>query len=104
MHQGLVGPVKEHTQSFVDNLKDLGAKKIVFLHNDDFAMFKILDDFGIEIPFRPVHIFEYLLAYLKKNQRNITKLDKKIAYQRPCTARYAPDAKPFSLLTFAGLP
>jgi len=93
-HTGQVSLIREHAQAFVDNLAALEAKEIVFLHYDDYAMFKMVKDFGIKVPFRPVHYFEYLLGYLKEHPGSITKLDRKVAYQRPCAARYAPDVDP----------
>jgi Fe-S oxidoreductase len=36
-----------------------------------------------------------MLSYLKEHTGSITKLNKKIAYQRPCISRYTPQKEPY---------
>jgi Fe-S oxidoreductase len=45
-------------------------------------------EYGIELPFKPIHIIEYLRDYVKEHEDQIRKLDMKIAYQQPCASRY----------------
>ena len=45
----------------------------------------------MEVPFKPVHIFEYIYNYLKDHESDITKLNLKAAYQRNCSNRYIPE-------------
>jgi len=52
-------------------------------------------DYGIEVPFKYMHIFEYLRNYLRDHQGSITRLGKKIAYQQPCASRYTPEKNVF---------
>jgi heterodisulfide reductase subunit B len=52
-------------------------------------------DYGIEVPFKYMHIFEYLRNYLRDHQSSITKLGKRIAYQQPCASRYTPEKNVF---------
>jgi len=76
----------------VDNLAKSGAKEIVFVHDDCYAALKgIAPECGINVPFRPVHVFEYLRDYLKENKSKVRKLNMKVAYQRPCASRYTPE-------------
>ncbi len=51
-------------------------------------------EYGITVPFRPVHIIEYMLGYLQEHESSIVKLNRKIAYQRPCISRYTPEKEP----------
>jgi Fe-S oxidoreductase len=91
-HMGNESIMRERLQSMVDNLAKSGAKEIVFVHDDCYALIKgIAPEYGINIPFRPVHVFEYLRDYLKENKVKITKLNMKVAYQRPCASRYSPE-------------
>jgi len=46
---------------------------------------------NLEVPFKPVHIFEYVYNYLKDNESKIKKLNLKAAYQRNCSNRYIPE-------------
>ncbi|UCF56101.1 MAG: (Fe-S)-binding protein [Deltaproteobacteria bacterium] len=90
-HLGWSTPIRENAQAFVDNLAELGAKEILFIHADDYAMLtEVVKGYGIEVPFRPINIIEYLRDYLKENQSSITRLNKRIAYQRNCADRCAP--------------
>ena len=91
-HIGRQTPIKENAQAFIENLAEVGVKEIIFVHDDCYAMLvKKIRDYNIELPFRPVHIFSYLLDFLKSNQNFVTKINKKIAYQRPCASRYTPE-------------
>lgn len=90
-HLGMATPIRENAQAFVDNLAELGAKEVVFIHADDHAMLtEVVKGYGIDVPFRAISIIEYLRGYLLENKDSITKLNKKIAYQRPCADRCAP--------------
>jgi Fe-S oxidoreductase len=90
-HMGNESIMRERVQKQVDNLAASGAKEIIFVHEDCYAMFgDIAKEYGIEVPFRPVHLFEYLRDYLKEHQDSIKKLNMKVAYQRPCASRHTP--------------
>ncbi len=92
LHVGMEDMVKDNAQRFVDNLAKLGKKEMVILHEDCYAMLASkAQEYGIEVPFKVIHIFEYMLNYLKEHESSLTKLDKKIAYQRPCASRYTPE-------------
>lgn len=95
LHAGLESPVRENGQKFVDNLARLGREEIVLMHDDCYTMLTSkVREYGIKVPFEPVHIVEYMLNYLKAHQSSITKLNREIAYQRPCASRYTPEKEP----------
>jgi Fe-S oxidoreductase len=84
----------------------LGAEEIVFMHDDCYAlMANFAPRYGIELPFRPIHIFEYLLNYLKAHKTDIRALNKRVAYQRPCSSRFTPWKEPMldEILRFMGV-
>jgi Fe-S oxidoreductase len=84
--------MRDRLQGMVDNLAKSGAKEIVFVHDDCYAVLKgIAPEYGIKLPFRPVSIFEHLRDYLKEHRSDIKKLNMKVAYQRPCASRYTPE-------------
>jgi Fe-S oxidoreductase len=90
VHTGQESPIQKGAQRFIDNLNSL-HKDIVFLHDDCYAMVHAkIKDYGISVPFKYMHIFEYLRNYLRDHQSSITRLDMKIAYQQPCASRYTP--------------
>jgi len=82
--------------TFIDNLskeaKELGVNEIIFTHD---ACYDVATTFAlqerIQVPFKPVHILEYIRNWLRENEDKIkNKLNIKIAYQGGCTTRTAP--------------
>ena len=91
VHLGCETPVRERAQGVVDNLAATGAGEIVFYHDDCYALTAAMAcEYGVEVPFRPVHIIEYLLEHVKERQGEVTPLGMKAAYQQPCASRYTP--------------
>jgi Fe-S oxidoreductase len=78
-------------RQFIDNLAELNAKEVVFIHDECYAMIIQMEKkFGVKAPFKAVNIVEHMVRYLKKNKRQITRLNKKIAFQRSCSSRSNP--------------
>lgn len=95
VHQGKETPIGQGARKFIDRLASLG-KNMVFLHDDCYAMVHAkVRDYGIEVPFRYMHIFEYLRDYLRDNASDIRKLGIRVAYQRPCASRFTPEKDAF---------
>ncbi len=94
VHIGMDSPLAEHARGFIDTLAAIGAKEIIFIHADCHAMISKMPEYGIEVPFRAIHIVEYMRDYLKAHSDMITPLNRKIAYQRPCASRYSVEIEP----------
>jgi Fe-S oxidoreductase len=85
----------EGLRLLVKKYASLNVDEIIFLHDNCYSlMAEIAPTLGIELSFRPVHIFEYLLDYMKRNKYHIRPLNLKIAYQRPCASRFTPWKEP----------
>jgi Fe-S oxidoreductase len=83
--------VREGAQRVVDNIAAVGADEVVLYHDDCYALLAaMVKDYGIEVPFRPVHIIEYLLEHVKENKDKVKPLGLRAAYQQPCASRYTP--------------
>ena len=94
-HSGTESLIGKYAERFSNNLASLG-KVIVFLHDDCYAMAHAkAKDYGITVPFKYMHIFEYLRNYLSDHRSSITPLGKKVAYQQPCASRYTPEKNAF---------
>ncbi|MEN6464913.1 MAG: (Fe-S)-binding protein [Syntrophaceae bacterium] len=88
VHLGKPSLLKAQAKKYVEKLAALKAEEIVCFHDDCYTMLTTLaDEFGIEVPFRPVHLFEFLYKELLARQ-DVQKLSLKIAYQAPCASRY----------------
>jgi Fe-S oxidoreductase len=95
VHVAKESPIEKGAQKFIDKIASLG-KDIVFLHDDCYAMVHAkVKDYGITVPFKYMHLFEYLRNYLRDHKSSITKLGKKVAYQRPCASRYTSEKDVF---------
>ena len=95
LHIGQERPIREGAQRLVDNLAATGAEEIICFHEDCYAMLTAkAPDYGVRVPFRPVHLYEYLLAYLKAHEGEVKKLNLRVAHQAPCASRYSRDKDP----------
>ena len=91
IHTGKVSPVRDGAQAVVDKLAETKAKEIIFYHDDCYAMMATkVKEYGIDPPFKPIHMIEYLLNHLRDHKDHIKKLNTRIAYQQPCASRYTP--------------
>lgn len=87
---------RDRAQGFVDAIARYQPKEVVCYHDACYYLLSFrLPEYGIEAPFRPVHIFEYLLRTLRRHQDKILPLNMRVAYQRPCTSRNTPLKEPF---------
>jgi len=92
VHLGKPSPVKAEAKRFVEKLSALGADEIVCFHDDCYALLTTLaEEFGIRVPFRPVHLFEYLYNVLAARKDSLRKVPIKVAYQAPCASRYTSE-------------
>jgi len=95
-HMGGESIQHKHAQEFVDRLAATGAKEIVCFHDDCYTMLtSVAPEYGISMPFKPIHLSEYLVEYLMHSKDRIVPLNMKAAYQRPCASRLTPQKEHF---------
>ncbi|MDY6932804.1 MAG: (Fe-S)-binding protein [Spirochaetota bacterium] len=86
-HLGIESPVRDGASRFIENLSSLGHDEIIFFHDDCYALLNYkAKEYGIDIPFKFVHIIEFLRDYVKSNFEKINPINMKIAYQQPCAS------------------
>jgi len=90
-HLGNLSLYVDGLARFVGNLAATGADRVVLTHEDCWAAVKEAVARGIEIPFTPVHLYEYLLEYLDAHPDEVRPLGISVAFQRPCAARFSPE-------------
>ena len=94
-HLGDETRMREGLKPLVDRYASLGCDEVVLLHDDCYALLAgIAPQYGIELPFKPVHIFEFLRDRLKEKRGAIRPLNITVAYQRPCASRLTPWKEP----------
>jgi Fe-S oxidoreductase len=94
-HLGAGSVTRKHIQGYVDNLAASGAKEVILFHDDCYSsLVDTAPSIGVSVPFRPVHIVEYLRDYLEAHSSEVTPLHLRVAYQRPCASRLSPGKEP----------
>lgn len=94
-HLGNETRMREGLRPLVDRYGALGCDEVVFLHDDCYALMAgIAPQYGVELPFKPIHIFEFLRDRLVEKRGMIRPLNMPVAYQRPCASRLTPWKEP----------
>jgi len=89
-HMGGASLAGLYARQVIAGLAALG-KDIVYLHNEGYVLAHVkAKELGIDVPYRYLHLFEYLRDYLKNHVKDITALNRKIAYQPNCAVRWIP--------------
>ncbi len=90
VHMGGASLVEKYGQQVLDNLASLG-REIVYIHNEGFVLAHVkAKEYGFRVPFKYMHLFEYLRNYLEAHKKSIARLNKKVAYQANCATRWIP--------------
>jgi Fe-S oxidoreductase len=89
-HMGGESLAQRYGQKVIDAFAELG-KDIVYIHNEGYILAHLkARELGIDVPYRYMHLFEYIRDYLMDNQNAITMLNKRVAYQPNCAVRWLP--------------
>lgn len=95
-HMGAPGIQERHAREVIDRLAMTGAEEVVCFHDDCYALLTTLArEYGLTVPFRPIHLAEYLVEYVRAHQDRIKPLNVDLAYQRPCASRHTPEKEHF---------
>ena len=95
-HMGAESIQRKHAAQFVERLAATGAEEVVCFHDDCYSMLaRYAPDYGIEVPFRPVHLSQHLVELLREKRDRLKPLGFDIAYQRPCASRHTPEKEHF---------
>ena len=91
--------IRQRLPRIIDNimscyLRDSGVDELICFHDECYGTYtRIAPAFGIEVPFKPVHLFEYLTQRLTELKSQIRPIDEKVVYQRPCSNRLVPETQ-----------
>jgi len=84
--------IKERIPKIIENIQKHGIKEFICWHDECYGLWtSYCERNNIEVPFKPIHLFEYVYGYLKDHKSEINKLNMKIAYQRSCSNRFLPE-------------
>ena len=99
LHFAKNSAIKERVPQVIENiwnyyLRDSQVEELICFHDECYGTYTHLAPaFGIEVPFKPVHLFEYLTRRLDELEDQIRPLGMKAAYQRPCSNRLIPETR-----------
>jgi Fe-S oxidoreductase len=92
LHYAKASVIKDRLPRIVENIKNQGIEELVCLHDECYGTFTSLAPaYGIDVPFKPIHYYEYLYNRLRELKDQIKPLNIKAAYQRNCSARLCPE-------------
>ncbi|MGP3668088.1 MAG: heterodisulfide reductase-related iron-sulfur binding cluster [Candidatus Bathyarchaeota archaeon] len=96
LHFGKSSIIKERAPIIIGNIAKYGVKELICFHDECYGLFKSLAPaYNIKVPFKPIHLFEYLYNKLMEHEKIIKPLNFKVAYQRNCSTRLTPDKEHF---------
>ncbi|MDD5313419.1 MAG: (Fe-S)-binding protein [Dehalococcoidia bacterium] len=106
LHYAKTSLIRARLPGILDNIRKQGIKELICLHDECYATYASLAPaYGIEVPFKPVHYYEYLIERLKSLKGMVKPLGLKVAFQRNCSTRLIPqmDAVLDDLLKLIGV-
>ena len=96
LHSGNPSLIRERLPGIIQNIAQHEFKEVIFFHDECYStLTSYADAYGIEVPFKPVHFYDYLYTKLKEQQAKIRPLNVKVAFQRNCSARLTLDIEHF---------
>ncbi len=97
LHFARGSTIKERLPLMMSNimenfLEPSGVEELICYHDECYGTYTSwAPAFGIEVPFKPVHLFDFILGRMLELKSEIKPLGIKVAYQRPCSNRLCPE-------------
>lgn len=96
LHFGRISTINERLQGIIDTIAAHKAEVVVHFHDECYGTYtSYAPAFGFDVPFKSIHLFEFLYNRLLELKDEIRPLNYKVAYQRPCSSRLSSDKHPF---------
>ena len=97
LHFARNSTIKERLPLMIDNimrfhLDPSGVDELICYHDECYGTYTSwAPAFGVQVPFKPVHLFDFILRRMLSLKGEIRPLGFKVAYQRPCSSRLCPE-------------
>ncbi len=96
LHYGRISVINERLGKTIQTIAAHRADQVVHFHDECYGTYtSYAPAFGIEVPFKSIHLFEFLYERLTQLKDEIKPLNYKVAYQRPCSSRLCPEKHAF---------
>jgi Fe-S oxidoreductase len=97
LHYGKSSIIKERLPGIIQTIAKHKAAEVICFHDECFGTYSsYCPAVGIDVPFKPIHFFEFLFDRLNKLKNEIKPVNLKVAYQRPCSSRLSSDKHHFA--------
>ncbi len=91
LHYAKSSVIKERLPGVIATIMRHRPTEVICFHDECYGTYvSYCPSVGIDVPFTPVHFFEYLYRRLNELKDLIRPVDLKVAYQRPCSSRLSP--------------
>jgi len=92
LHFARISVINERLPGIIQTIAAHHPTEVVHFHDECYGTYNsYAQAFGIDVPFKSVHLFEHLYNRLVELKEEIRPLGYKVAYQRPCSSRLSPD-------------
>ncbi|MFO7931381.1 MAG: (Fe-S)-binding protein [Desulfosalsimonas sp.] len=96
LHFARISVINHRLPGVIETIDSYKPTEVVHFHDECYGTYtSYAPAFGIEVPFRSIHLFEHLYNRLSELKSEIQPLNYRVAYQRPCSSRLSPDAHGF---------
>lgn len=96
LHYARSSVIKDRLPKIIKTITEHGVTEVICFHDECYGTYtSYCPAVGIEVPFKPVHLFEYLYNRLHELKNEIRPVNLRVAYQRPCSSRLSPDKHHF---------
>ncbi len=101
LHFARNSTIRQRLPQMIENimknyLEPSGVGELVCYHDECYGTYTSwAPAYGIEVPFRPVHLFDFIYRRLLELKADIKPLGVTVAYQRPCSNRLCPHTDHF---------
>jgi len=96
LHYARISVINERLPGIIETITRHGADEVICFHDECYGTYtSYCSAVGIEVPFKPVHLFEFLYNRLIELKDEIKPVNFKVAYQRPCSSRLSSDKHHF---------
>jgi Fe-S oxidoreductase len=97
LHYGRSSVIKERLPGIIQTIAKHNVTEVICFHDECYGTYtSYCPAVGIEVPFKSVHLFEFLYNRLNELKDEIKPVNLKVAYQRPCSSRLSSDKHHFA--------
>ncbi len=92
LHYAKSSVIKERLPGIINTIARHKPTQLICFHDECYGTYaSYCPAVGIDVPFEPVHFYEFLFERLMELKALIKPMNLKVAYQRPCSSRLLPD-------------